>query len=92
MEGREKLNLTVYLGDDDYFERSTKPVLDALIKHTMEKRGISEEEALSNVLDLAVYEWGILELGQEKVDNLVMDFVKKKTVANEADDLPEHGM
>lgn len=78
MKEREEFNLKVYLQDEGCFERNTRPVLDALVKHIQTKEKISEDEALSVTLDRAVMLTADTYMGQEAVDYIISKFVQNK--------------
>lgn len=81
MDDREEMTLNVFVGDDDCFIKSSVLLLDALITHHMQKYNMPEKEALSHILDAAVYEEAVTELGLECVDSIVQGFSRGQTSA-----------
>ncbi|MDM3871802.1 hypothetical protein QSV34_10610 [Porticoccus sp. W117] len=87
MEDREEMTLSVFIGDDDCFIKSSILLLDALITNYMTKHKVSDKEALSHILDAAIYEEAVNELGLECVDRIVRDFAQGSDLPKEWDSI-----
>lgn len=75
MEGGKRFTLSIIERKDDYFQQGTREVLDALVENEISdsKRFGEEmdyEEALSTVIERAVYDLGIQTLGLENTEQI----------------------